>query len=193
MAKCFTLAIWKQCNPQIIMNQTIIDAILMAGLPLCIISFILFAWGYKSRHIKDDLINIDELESDPDALLKDLTEQPSKGSFIFDQWFQFGGGYYGTMCLITFLHLEFNELVELSAQLYDASSVQSLIQLLMLAFIQLFQESILNFVHAFLWWNHWANVLPVPASQGFIWLVSSYVGYIVGQWLAGQWFANQKE
>ena len=175
------------------MNQTIIDAILLAGVPLSIISFILFAWGYKTNKIPPEKTANDDYEYDPDELTEDRTEQPKTGNFIFDNWFQFGGGYYGIMSLITFLHLELNELLELSTKLFDATNVESFIQLLMQSVMQLFLESMLNFVNAFLWWNHWANNLPVPAGQGFTWLICSYIGYVIGQKAATTLFASHRE
>lgn len=174
------------------MNQDIVDAVLLAGIPLLIISFMLFAWGYKTNKIAPEEETPDQVESDPDDLTKKITEEPKTGNFIFDKWFQFGGGYYGVMCMITFLHLELGELIELGTQLYNATGLGSLIQLLIQSAIQLFLESILNLINAFLWWNHWANILPIPAGRGFTWLICSYVGYSVGQFLAVKLFTSRQ-
>ncbi len=178
------------------MTHQFIYPILLAGLPLLVISFVLFAWGYKTNRVKPDADIVDDPEAisdDIDAEIKrDITRQEKSGSFIFDKWFEFGGGFYGIMCLVTFIHVEALDVIELSSALFAVENSGSLIELIIKSIMQLIMQSFMNFFTAFFWWNHWANILPIPAGAGFTWLICSYVGYVVGQWSAFAIFARSK-
>jgi hypothetical protein len=167
------------------MPPDLLNAILIVGLPVMAITFVLFAWAYYTGKVipADDVL--EDTEQQIDEMMDDLPEHKKSGNFIMDKWFEFGGGYFGLMMLITFLHLEFMEILDLGSQLAGIDSVSSLVNSLIQISIQLMIESFMNFINAFMWWNHWSRELPIAEGSGVLWLGVSYVGYVFGEWLAG--------
>lgn len=174
------------------MPSDVFNAILYAGLPILAITFLLFSLAYYTGFIipNDDFLEETQAELDEidrelrDDLIDEKDEDKNRpGHYVMHKWFEFGGGYYGLMVLITFFHLEFMEVLELGSTLLNVDGVESFIEAILQFIIQLAVESIMNVVHAFTWWIHWSQQLPISGS-GFLWIGVSYLGYLAGEWLA---------
>jgi hypothetical protein len=164
------------------MTQDIINALLIAGLPVFAITFIFFAWGYKKQLI------VPESESEKDS--ESDKQHKRTDRFVLDKWSAFGGGFYGTMAFIAFVHIEFFEIIEFFSEFSTDSIDSNLIVFVFNLFLQFIIESFTNFIKAIIWFTYWPNHLPI--NNGFVWLVVSYAAYIAGEYLARQKYALQK-
>jgi len=98
------------------------------------------------------------------------------GDLVYNKLLFFGGGFYGTMALFTYLIIEIAEILRFLGKIIDVThwhftfSIQFLIDLLI--------NSIMNIVAAFIWFQ----TLPkyVDVNSGFIWLAAAYLGYLGG-------------
>jgi hypothetical protein len=93
------------------------------------------------------------------------------GKLIF-----FGGGFYGTMALFTYLIIEVDEILTFFGKIIDISHWNFTFNIQFL--VDLFINSIMNIVSAFIWFQ----TLPryVEVNNGFIWIVAAYLGYLGG-------------
>ena len=91
------------------------------------------------------------------------------------KWFRFGGGFYGLVALYTWLLIEWedvaNFLQQLGGILFNLSP-GALIGLL----IELFVESLMNFVLALAWPAYWL----AHSRDAWIMLFVAYAGYWLG-------------
>ena len=171
------------------MSMELINAGLYAGLPVLAITFLLFGCAYytgflvpRDEYLEEDQEQLEDVDMDyPD----DLNVDKKFGNFVMDKWFEFGGGYFGLMVLITFFHLELKEIVKLGSTLLGVHGVGTFVQAIVEFLIQLVIESFMNVIHAFTWWVHWSKELSISEGSGIMWLGASYVGYLAGEWLAG--------
>jgi hypothetical protein len=98
------------------------------------------------------------------------------GDLIYNKLLFFGGGFYGTMALFTYLIIEIDEILTFFGKIIDVThwnitfSIQFLVDLLI--------NSIMNIVAAFIWFDTLTNYVDV--NNGFLWLVAAYLGYLGG-------------
>lgn len=164
----------------------LITAVLYAGIPIAVLAFGLIYWaqqkGYpivkESDDDPDDLT--DDLNDELTAELDDISNSDKKKKqkhIVFDKWTTFGGGYYGIMALITYIHVEALELW----QAFSAfESIEHFISQLSVGFfIGLIIEAIKNLVTAFIWFTYWDEFLPI--NSPWLWLAVSYAGYYAGE------------
>lgn len=98
------------------------------------------------------------------------------GDLLYNKLLFFGGGFYGTMAVFTYLIIEVDEILSFFGKIIDVTdwhftfSLQFLIDLLI--------NSIMNIVAAFIWFQ----TLPkyVDVNNGFIWIGAAYLGYLGG-------------
>ena len=98
------------------------------------------------------------------------------GDLLYNKLLFFGGGFYGTMALFTYLIIEVVEILTFFGKIIDVThwhfsfSIHFLIDLLI--------NSIMNIVAAFLWFR----TLPdfVDVNNGFVWIAAAYLGYLGG-------------
>ena len=88
------------------------------------------------------------------------------------------------MTLITFIYLEFIDILELASTLTGITGVESFIKAILEFLLQLVVESMTNFINALIWWSKWDDILPIGEGAGVYWLGISYLGYLAGEWLA---------
>lgn len=155
----------------------IMKAMIIAGLPIMAISFSLVYWAVKKEYInlEDD---ITQLKSNKKQAKKDDVE--FKVNPIYKKWLYFGGGYYGLMALIAYIHIEG---LEVKTFIESYTSFSNLIdQITVTAVVSLIIDSFLNIIPAFLWFAHWPDVINI--QNGWYWLLASYIGYRLGEYLA---------
>jgi hypothetical protein len=159
----------------------IIRALLMGAIPVAIITFVLVFWaGHKGYIIKKDSDSLDdEIENTLDDILQDNPANKKK-HIVLDKWMTFGGGYYGVMAFITYIHVE---LLDLWQAFANFESFQQLLDALSFGFLLgLFMEAIKNLITAFTWFLYWDEIITI--NNGWFWLVLTYIGYSIGEKLA---------
>jgi hypothetical protein len=155
----------------------IIKAIFIAGLPVGLVGFGLVLWSIKNKYIgiDDDLNTLKQRKIDSDDKESEFKLNP-----IHQKWLFFGGGYYGTLAFITYVHLEALEVIEFFDQYTSFSNLVE--QITFGALIRLLVESFLNLIPAFVWFTYWPDVFTI--NNGWYWLIASYIGFEAGRYLA---------
>ena len=139
------------------------------------LSFALVSWALHSDRLSGETVK--ELQGGIAALRKTHKDKTveQKTDPALHYWFRFGSGFYGLVALYTWLRIEKDELVEFLAGFVDMLVnlyPSALIGLL----IELFVESILNFVVAITWPAYWLAELNNP----WLSLFAAYAGYWLG-------------
>ena len=98
------------------------------------------------------------------------------GDLMYNKLLFFGGGFYGTMALFTYLIIEVVEILAFFGKIIDVTHWQFTFSIQFL--VDLFFNSIMNIVAAFIWFQ----TLPkyVDVNNGFIWIAAAYLGYLGG-------------
>ncbi|WP_293749586.1 hypothetical protein [uncultured Paraglaciecola sp.] len=98
------------------------------------------------------------------------------GDLLYNKLLFFGGGFYGTMALFTYMIIEVVEILAFFGKIIDVTHWQFTFSIQFL--VDLFVNSIMNIVAAFIWFQ----TLPkyVDVNNGFIWIAAAYLGYLGG-------------
>ena len=161
----------------------ILKAIFIAGLPVGLIGFSLVLWSIKKNYLsaEDNISILKEKKKQSDDKESDFKLNP-----IHQKWLFFGGGYYGTMAFITYIHIEVLEVAEFFS---NFSSLSNLIeQISFAAVISLIVESFLNIIPAFVWFSYWPDVFAI--GNGWYWLAASFLGFELGSYMAKRYANN---
>jgi len=158
----------------------IIYPLVMAAVPMFILSFLLVFWA-----IKHNYISTEKGETDLKQFKKTVKQNKDKHKVnpIHKKWLFFGGGFYGLMAFITYVHIEFFEIVDFFAQYTTFANFID--QITVSAVIQLIIESFLNLIPAFIWFLYWPK--HIAMLNGFYWLIAAYLGYQAGTKCAQWW------
>jgi hypothetical protein len=99
---------------------------------------------------------------------------------VMSKWVAFGGGFYGVMAVLTYLVVEFREVVDF---LTSEESVMATIAALGFGdLISFFINSLMNFIAAITWPVYWIN--KVEGQSIWVWFLVVYAGYVSGQFIA---------
>ena len=96
------------------------------------------------------------------------------GDIFHGKVMSFGGGFYGTMAVMTYALIELIEIWQFLGKIFGPGSWFENIGINML--VDFIVNSVMNFVAAFLWFQTLAKYLPV--GNGWIWLAAAYIGYM---------------
>jgi hypothetical protein len=98
------------------------------------------------------------------------------GDILYGKLLFFGGGFYGTMALFTYMIIEVVEILAFFGKIIDVTHWHFTFSIQFL--VDLFINSIMNIVAAFIWFQ----TLPkyVDVNNGFIWIAAAYLGYLGG-------------
>ncbi|MDN4504376.1 hypothetical protein QX776_18350 [Alteromonadaceae bacterium BrNp21-10] len=100
-----------------------------------------------------------------------------KGGDIFhSKLLFFGGGFYGTMAVFTYLIIEVEEILRFLGKMIDITTWHFTFSFQFL--VDLIINSIMNLVAAFIWFRTLPNY--VDMNNGLIWLAAAYLGYLGG-------------
>jgi hypothetical protein len=168
------------------MIGSIIGATIFAAIPLFAITYLLIGWALKHGKIKDFEDRkgfeaaVKSMKEDREKLKKDKTQKSQlKNENLFARkWFDFGGGFYGLMALITYVYIEIGEVFQFLGKLADLSIAKILSSLGIDLLIQFVINSVMNLVSAFVWFMFWKNEFEL--EHIWIWIIMAYVGYHVG-------------
>lgn len=153
----------------------LLAALLTAGLPLFLLSLALVSWALHQGWLAGETVK--ELQLSLEALAK--TQKDKHNSQRIDaplvKWFRFGGGFYGLVALYTWLLVEWEDVADFLGGLADIVvniDAGGLVGLL----IELFIESMMNFVTAIAWPAYWLG----QSRGAWVMLFVAYAGYWLG-------------
>lgn len=155
----------------------------MAGIPSAVLAFMMVFYAIKRGYIEIDE-TVQSLKQRKKQAKKDDSE--FNVNPVHQKWLYFGGGYYGLMALGTYIHVELLEIIDFFG---NYSSFSNLIdQMTFKAVIHFVIESFLNIIPAFTWFLYWPKLIVM--HNGWYWLLSSYLGYQLGGYVA-RWYTKR--
>lgn len=145
------------------------------------ISFLLFYVLMKHGNRQ----SIDVIENKDKAAMKRLKAELKANkttwqNIVMSKWVAFGGGFYGVMAVLTYVVVEFKEVVDLLTS--EASLMATIAELGVSDLVSFFINSLMNFVTAITWPIYWMN--KVEGYSVWVWCLIVYGGYVTGQFLA---------
>ncbi|MFK8010677.1 MAG: hypothetical protein AB8B80_01465 [Marinicellaceae bacterium] len=152
----------------------LIKAIIIAGVPVALVSYFFTQLTRKkiplnsenSKQLKKELKNTEFVNDDEENRLTQM---------LHKKWMHFGGGFYGVLVFMTYIHIEIYQIIEF---ITNFSSFQNFIDNIGLSMlINFFIEAILNLVTAFLWFIYWHDFLPIDSF--WVWLIVVFVAHTV--------------
>jgi hypothetical protein len=166
------------------MIAEIFRALLKAGIPVAISSYLLVWWALKNNYL-GAVGDLKALEKEVKRLSKTKSNSKKKDvkdsdaldmhkmSPVHNKWLSFGGGFYGVVGLLTYAVVELGEIRDFFASFGGLSSLISDISLDL--FIGLFIDSLKNFIVAIAWPVYWMS--DIRSDYIWIWFVVAYVSY----------------
>lgn len=155
----------------------IIKALFLAGIPVALFSYYLVKLTCGNTELEAN--NATELKKELKKIkAKGNTDDSLWVKFLRGKFLQFGGGFYGILTLMTYLHVEFNQFVGFFKTFTSVSDFFDSVGLSML--INFFIEAIMNLVTAFTWPIYWLNILPIDSV--WLWFLVAFLSH---------WFATK--
>ncbi|WP_223789041.1 hypothetical protein [Marinicella meishanensis] len=158
-----------------------IGQLILAFVSTGLISFVLFYVMLKSSQA-DTVTAMDKPDKATRKRVKaDLKQQQwSMQNVMMSKWVDFGGGFYGVVAVLTYLVVEFWEVVDFLTS--EATVLDTLAALGVGDVVNFFINSLMNFITAIAWPAYWLN--KVDGAPVWVWFVVAYAGYYTGQVLA---------
>ncbi len=188
------------------MVTEIIRALIMGALPVMTFTFLVLQWSVaagklasfsnredldkqyeeqkkareeekKKKHMKAQASDSQKEENTSASPKMPRFEKKARDDFFHNKAMFFGGGFYGTMALFTYVIIEIEEIVQFLGVVFtpDAWFANLSIGLI----VDFFINSIINIISAFIWFNTLTDYVSIHHS-GWIWLGAAYVGYLAG-------------
>ncbi len=153
-----------------------IEAVVLAGFPMFLITYGLYQWSLKKDIIPPDPENSDLRQRLKKVRTNNKKKKIKTGSMFHDKWFSFGGGFYGLMAFLTYLVIEGGEVIDF---IQNFNGILDFIERINVSMIvNFFIESIKNFVAAMVWFLYWGDA--IDTNRPFLWLGVTYLGYYLG-------------
>ncbi len=155
--------------------SSLFNAIVVGGLPLFVLSFALVSWALHTRRLSGGTVKALQESMKALGTAQKDKKQRQKIDPVMDKWLRFGGGFYGLVALYTWILIELGDVANFLSGLWDvliSLKPGAIIGLL----LELFIESIMNFVAAIAWPAYWL----AESRHPFLLLVAAYVGYWFG-------------
>ncbi len=164
--------------------------LLLAFLGTGTVSYLMFYFLLKQDN-KNSIAVIEGKDKEGMKRLKsDLKQQSwTIQNVLMSKWMSFGGGFYGVMAVLTYVIVEFFEVVDFLTS--ESSLIETIKALSVGDFVDLFINSIMNFVTAITWPVYWMR--SVEGYATWIWFVVVYFGYSCGQYFAKNTVSQQSE
>jgi hypothetical protein len=171
----------------------IVRAVIYGTMPVAFFTFLILQWSIASgrlnrfdsgeslhRQYRKHSRTARKSKKDREAGLED-DEQPlfhkrAAGDLFHNKVTFFGGGFYGTMAVLTYVLIEAVEIWQFLVGLVDPSTWINKIGLDLI--IEFLVNSFTNLVSAFVWFSTLPEYITI--DNGFIWLGASYLGYLAG-------------
>ncbi|WP_286830012.1 MULTISPECIES: hypothetical protein [Kordiimonas] len=177
---------------------SVFGALFSVGIPVAVTAYLLIGWLIHSgrlqsfsnrKELNEHIRGIKKEKKEQKKELKKKKEKHAKESDVaFRKWLQFGGGFYGTAALYTFVVNEIADIFRFLVKILNFAAWEidwalgSIINFLVRTFIDLLINSLQNFLAAILWFMEWgADDDGLRIGMNF---VMAYVGYGIGSRLA---------
>lgn len=153
----------------------ILGAVLTAGMPLFLLTYGLVSWSLYRGWLAGKTVG--ELKGSIHAFGKAQKGKESNQKIdpAMGKWFRFGGGFYGLVALYTWILIEWDDLADLLSDLGMIVFNVDLGALIRLV-IEVFIESLVNFILAISWPVYWL----AESHNPFLLLFTAYAGYWLG-------------
>jgi len=166
-----------------LMIVDVVKALIFAGLPVALFSYYLVILTRGNIQLKAS--NASELKKE----LKTIPDKQDSGEGVFvkilrKKFIKFGGGFYGILALMTYLHIEFVQVVDFFKNFTSFTGFIESIGFKML--INFFIEAVVNLVIAFVWPIYWLKILPIGSL--WVWLVIAFLAH----WFATKYALSRK-
>jgi len=180
------------------MVREILRALLLAGIPVAVTSYLLIWWALKNQYLqgatnfKDVKSHFKGLRKAKSRKKKEEKKRRKKGEGavelepgqqelhkmnpVHNKWLSFGGGFYGVVALLTYAVVELGEIRDFFTQFDGLSSLISDITVEL--FIGFFINSFINFIVAIAWPIYWLS--DIRSDYIWTWFVAAYAGYWAG-------------
>ena len=173
-----------------------------ASVPVAAVSFLLIYWSISQGYLGKTEPTQDQAEDSNAAFNKEvdqmasdygdgkLPKKPKNDAqhIFFEKWLTFGGGFYGVVALITYLLVEWDEVLDLFTG--NSNIISAITSFDISFFINFFVESILNLVTAFTWPVYWMDRVDGPSF--WVWLLAAWFGYEAGSRAARIYHAEKQ-
>ncbi len=150
----------------------IIKAAILAGLPIAAFSYYLIMLTRKKTALQST--NASQLKKELKTIEHNKeTEETFWESALQKKFLKFGGGFYGVLTLITYIHIEGYQILQFIGGLFGEGSVFSggVVSIIIAFFI----EMLMNLITAFMWPVYWSEFLPIGSI--WIWLVVAIISH----------------
>jgi len=159
------------------MAVDILKAIIELGLPLALLSWLIFMRLFVSGKLdrQSDRKSIERGVKKIKALFKNEKKksfaEKSKTDLVFEKWMYFGSGFYGLAALWTFLVIELSELIDF---VFNFPGLDVLFGDGLISFLfNVGMNQLGNLISAFVWFSYWDGSM-------LIWVLVAYAGYHAG-------------
>lgn len=155
--------------------------ILMAFVGCGMVSYMMFHILLRHEHKEAERALITKDKKILKTVKKDLKSAPMNvQNVLMSKWVAFGGGFYGVMALMTYMVVEFYEVVDFLTSEYGFWETISALGIRDL--ISFFINSLMNFITAIVWPIYWLK--NIHGYSAWVWFVVVYLGYLTGQAIA---------
>jgi hypothetical protein len=152
----------------------ILKAIIIAGIPVALVSYFFTKLTMKKAPVKAK--NSKELKIE---LKNTQVEKDEEDNFfthmLHKKWMHFGGGFYGVLVFITYIHIEIYQVIDFAKNFTGFQDFINSIGFSMI--INFFLEAIMNMVSAFLWFIYWNKYLEIGVF--WVWIVVVFIAHTV--------------
>lgn len=154
----------------------IFGAVFKLGLPILVLSWLLFSWLYRKGKLEIKAGRKETAENLKEMKKKSKAKGQGGQNYIYDKWMWFGSGFYGLAALWTFLVTELVDITNFILNFPGFATFFAKGVLYTLTTVLLNQLG--NILSAFLWFNYWSDDSPIT------WFIVAYLSYLGGIELA---------
>ena len=168
-------------------------AILIGALPVALFTFLSLQWLIASGRL-EKFTDREHLKQQVKAQAKAakrarkargrvLFRGDTPGDFFHNKILSFGGGFYGTMALMTYILIELVEIWDFLRGMADPDTWINKLGIDLL--IDFIVNSFTNLIAAFLWFGTLPDMIAM--DNGWLWLGAAYGGYLAGLHVTSRW------
>ena len=171
----------------------IVRAVICGTMPVALFTFLILQWSIASgrlnrfdsegglRHqYRKQSKAAKKLKkgrkASPEDQQRPLFHKRAAGDLFHNKVTFFGGGFYGTMAVLTYVLIEAVEIWQFFVGVVDPSTWINRIGFDLI--IEFLVNSFTNLIAAFVWFNTLPEYIAI--NNGFIWLGACYLGYLTG-------------
>jgi hypothetical protein len=155
--------------------------LVLAFIVMSTISFLVFYFMLKQSNTESLAMLEKKDKAGLKKLKKDLKQDKlTMQNILMSKWVAFGGGFYGLMAVLTYVVVEFNEIVDFLTS--ESGVLATLAAMGVSDLVGFFINSIMNFVTAITWPVYWMKI--VEGYSPWVWFLVVYLAYVFGQYIA---------